>query len=408
MLKTMKRILGGIALVATLFAGVTQAYAAEPAFNNIAGDQDFLTGRNVTQNGNFTDPVNGVKKDDEVDVAVYYHNAVPDTVARNVRIKVTLPTAEQSSHVIQGNLSADNAGNVTGTVVNGQEVGQANLTINTVGATKLNYVPGSVRWYPNRMTTTGPGANLPDGQTGDSIITTGISIGDLNGCFEFSGFVLFRVKVAQTITPPPTAILTLAKEVRLGGTEEAFVPKNVVTPGATVEYRMTIKNADGMGVAYSVRLKDVLPAGMTYVGPTTVHRGSAVIHLSDITAADGAIVLNDLLPGEQVYVYFKATSATSFKNDECVINRVTVTADNASLPGEKTAETCFSVAPVVTPKPTPATTNPPVKKPVELPKTGPEMSIAALFGMSGMAGTVGRYLYLKQQVKRNARGINII
>jgi len=411
------KVVSIMAIVAAFAAAPMAAHAdTNPlSFNTKVGDQEFLTGRDVTQNGTFTDPVNNVVSSDLVDVAVYYHNADEDTdanVAKNVHIQVTLPTDSSSSHVLTGILSADNVPAVHGTIVNGQEVGKPNLTINTTAATTVSMVPGSVRWYPNEMTTTGKGASLPNGQNGDTITTSGINIGDLRGCFQYSGYVIFTVKFTGVVVQPAKAILTLKKEVHTAGSADAFVTEDTVTPGDELEYRLTINNIDGAGIAKNIVVKDVLPQGLTYVGPTILTRSGTATTLPDgITTTSGIQVVSDLQPLEQITITFKVNTVISFANNACVTNTASVTADNATLPNPANAETCFSVKPAPTPTPvaTPTPSNPPVSTPKPtLPKTGPEMDFPMLLGLAGVTGTFGRYSYLKKQVKKQARDISVL
>ena len=176
-----------------------------PRFNQLDGDLELLTGRNITAGqSSYSDPVTATDND-TVRVRVFYHNnALTDNgqngeAARNTKISVTLPTTDATSHVLSARLSADNAGAVAGTFVNGQEVGQPGLTINTDNVTSLNMVSGSVKWYPNGSNTP---TVLPNGQSGDAIITAeGINIGDITGCWQYSGFVTFDVIVNPAGNP---------------------------------------------------------------------------------------------------------------------------------------------------------------------------------------------------------------
>ncbi len=396
------------ALLATTLIGGSAASALAaggPSFNSIAGDQDFLTGRNVTQNASaFTDPVTATGGD-IVDVAVYYHNAAEDVegnIAKNVKIKINVPTTQASSHVITGTLSADNAPTVSGTVVNGQEVGTKDLTITTGTAnTKLSYVPGSVRWYPNRMATTGAGAQLPFGQSGDSIVTTGVNIGDLRGCFQYSGFIILSVKVEGETQ----GIIKVDKNVRKANTNDPFIAEIDTNPGQDVEYRIKVTNVNGAGVARNVRVYDQLESGLTYVGPTFLTRNGVTTQLPDgITTQAGIQVVADLNPLEEIYITFKANVSVALKNTDCRLNIARVNADNAVNPSQDgKAKVCVVTS---TPTPTPPTPTPTPKP--ELPKTGPEGSLALLFGVSGFAGTIGRQMYLKNQLKKSSRKVTVI
>lgn len=405
------RVAAAIALV--LIGGMPVLAAdLKPRFNSLPQDYDFLQGRNVTQNGQTTDPVTATGGD-SVDVIVYYHNTVVDSVAKNVRIKITMPdpSVARTTHVIKGQLSADNADTVSGTYVDGVETGKTDLTIKTdPSETKLSYVPGSVRWYPNRMNpNTSNGANLPGGQNGDNIIKDGITIGDLNGCFQYSGFVIFTVKLSGQ--PVPKALLSLTKEVRQASSDNVFATSMRTTPGNKVEYRITVRNNDGAGVAKNVRLKDTLPDGISYVGPTKLIRNGVESTLVDgITSSDGIVVVSDLKPQEQIQVTFTALTANSFANEACAVNSVTVNGENVgNTTNPATAETCFVVTPPATPTPVPPTLKP-LPKPTptpQLPKTGPGDTLTALGGLGVAAGTVGRYWSLKRSLRKAARSIDV-
>lgn len=428
MLKSISKFLTGLmtlVLTGSLLVGSVQA-AVGPKFNHMSDDADFLTARNVTNaDTNYVDPLSNVKASDEVEVKIYYHNGIdstdPDATAKNVQVKINLPTSESSSHRVTGSLSADNAATITGSILDsGAEIGQKDLTINTTAPTTMEFVPGSVKWFPNRMSLNGAGANLPNGQTGDALVTaTGINLGDIQGCWQFAGQITFKVKFKGQVITPKRAIVDLKKEVRKAGTTDAWVTQNTVKPGENVEYRITVRNVDGQGIAQNVRLNDVLPSGMTYIGPTQLIRNNVTTNLPDgITTAAGILVMTDLQPLEQVYVTFIAQSAITFKNDDCVINKVNVTAQNSDLPTEKQATTCFIViAPTPTPTPTPVPSQPPVvpevpkpqpkPKPV-LPKTGPAEELMGIIGLAGAAGTTGRFYLLKRNLKKQARDITVL
>jgi len=325
-------------LVFSLKVGGVQA-AGPTSFNNMVGDDDFLRGRNVTQNGSFTDPV-AANAGDEVDVAVYYHNTGPDAEATNTIIKAVVPTNTGTQHVITGTIAADGVAPVSGTIVNGQEVGPANLTVNSLTATTMQFVPGSVRWYPRQATTTGPGQNVPDGSNGDSIVTTGVNIGTVKVCFEFSGTVMFRVKLAGV--PVPT--LNITKNVRKAGSTDAFAPTVTVKPGDKVEYQIAVKNVDATSTALNVSLKDVLPTGITYVGPAfiTTPNGKTV-DLTTPTFDAGQILAAQLLPGQTVMLNFTALTSSGITKTDCLTNTATASAGNAANQPQATAQTCFKI-----------------------------------------------------------------
>lgn len=205
---TLRRVasfLGVMGLAALLGLPVLQAWADNtPRFNQMAGDEEFLRGRNVTQNQtSFTDPVSA-NDGDVVEVKLWYHNNAsnengdPGTAAQNVRVKVQLPAGEATSHIVRGSIEADNAPRVTDTVVDGTRVGQENLTVNTPLPTTMQFIPGSVRWHPDGSTTP---VVLPGGQTGDEIIAGGVNLGDILGCWQFVGAITFQVRLEGAGAP---------------------------------------------------------------------------------------------------------------------------------------------------------------------------------------------------------------
>lgn len=188
---TITAIIGATGIAAT-------ALAAGAGFNNLSGDEEFLRGQNISAGQtDYQDPVSA-NPGDEIKGLVYYHNTDASVdgsageTALNTRVRLTLPQTLSPSHLISGELWADNAAKVTGTFVNGQEVGNVGLTINTTTNTVLEFVTGSIRWYPNKSTTP---VDLPFNQTGDEIISSsGLNIGDISGCWQFAGFITYKLK----------------------------------------------------------------------------------------------------------------------------------------------------------------------------------------------------------------------
>ena len=339
------QLLSLLPILASLVSVNLAQAAGSPAFNNLNGDQDFLTGRNVTRGQQApTDPVNA-NANEEVEVVVYYHNTTEGSTANNTNIKVQLPpsTPAATQHVIRATLSASNAQPVTGTIVNGQEVGPANLTINSNSATNLGFVSGSVRWFPDASQHPGVPSNLPGGQNGDSIITgNGLNIGDIEGCFQHAGYVTFKVRLTAPQTPnqPP---LEINKTVRKAGTTEAFVESNTVRPGEKVEYKVVVKNNSTTVTANNVKVRDILPAGFAFTGNVTVTPGTTLANPTALFGQNGVVVISQLAPQASVTLTFVAQTGTNYTNDQCLKNTVIASADNGSNSPEDTAQTCFTV-----------------------------------------------------------------
>lgn len=117
---------------------------------------------------------------------VHVHNNVVNTTATNVKVQATLPQNEVTNYTARATVSADNAQTVAGTV---------NFTLSE--SAKLEYVPGSTQLYHN---------NQVERVLPDTVTTTGVVIGDIEGCYEFERWVIFKAKVVkkQVVTPATT------------------------------------------------------------------------------------------------------------------------------------------------------------------------------------------------------------
>jgi hypothetical protein len=125
---------------------------------------------------------------DTVSYLVHVHNNVIGSTANNVNVKVTLPTTNFTSYSSVATVSADNATAVTGST-----------TLTLSEASKLNYIPGSTIMYDHNNQVLG---TLPD-----TIMTTGVNVGNINGCWEYETWIRFKVKVADRI-PVPTCTIS--------------------------------------------------------------------------------------------------------------------------------------------------------------------------------------------------------
>lgn len=186
-----------------------------PAFNihtpythTQASNQDYylLDIKNETKGSAYSGSVSADPGDILI-FSVFYHNGAINSIARNTKIKVAIPTNTGTQIVSTAFLWADNASNAT---YNNPFTGTA--TVNISSSQKLEYITGSAKWYPRR---TNPGAdastNFPNSQSGDEIINSnGVFIGDIEGCWENSGFINFKVRVGNVLPPtpiPPTPVV---------------------------------------------------------------------------------------------------------------------------------------------------------------------------------------------------------
>lgn len=162
--------------------------------NPVVGDErPFFAG---SLNGaNVQDRIN-VKNGDVIVLRAYVHNnADPNligqsaAIARNVKIKVLIPTAKQKDHNLVSFISASNAN--PGTI-------NDTMSLYASQAFNLEYVAGSAK-FDHRA----DGVTMISEGLNDSIVGGGTSLGDIHGCFVYSGYVTLKVKVVMD-TPPTT------------------------------------------------------------------------------------------------------------------------------------------------------------------------------------------------------------
>jgi len=333
-LKSKMRYLFSIALVAALLSQLISpllsAKADGPRFNFLEGDYQILEGINTTKDETvWKNPVSGTAGD-EFRGSVYYHNGMLDTTSINTKIKVNIPKNTTSdSAKITVSISSDNAETVTSTIVNGQLVGMDGLVVNLDKDAELSLIPGSVKWYPN-SSTSNPNVQataLPNGQTGDEIVSTnGVNIGDIQGCWQYSGFLTFGFKTKVTEAPA----FTINKTVRNATSGGAQFAKEVSAKvNDEVEFNIDVTNTGNVAISDGV-LKDINPAGLEFVSGSfeKVSAGS-VISLPDTEAAkffDGGMTLFSLAPGSKVTFLYKVKAISSLKAGDSVVNKAIMTA----------------------------------------------------------------------------------
>lgn len=139
-----------------------------------------------------------VKNGDEITLRAYVHNnADPNkmdkaaTIARNVKIKVIVPNEKRQDQNLVAFISASNA-----------KPGTINDTMSLYGDAPFNleYVAGSAQFARKD-----DGVNMKTDKLNDSIVADGEYLGDMYGCFQYSGYVTLKVKVKMDEKPvPPT------------------------------------------------------------------------------------------------------------------------------------------------------------------------------------------------------------
>ncbi|MDO8335927.1 MAG: PKD domain-containing protein [Candidatus Saccharibacteria bacterium] len=284
--------------------------AANPAtyvtFNSITDAPGFGDERNFT----WARPVNGsvnswqtdelnVQDGQEYFVRVRVHNnaaANLDLHATNTRVSASIPTTLGNSANVQATVSANNA--------NPQQVWDG-VVLKGAERFSIGYVPGSARYYNSQNANAG----FP---IDDSVFTTsGAQVGykamdgDLPGCNEFAGALMFKVKVYNEKTPQ----FNVEKKVRKHG--DATWQKSITAnPGDKVDYQISYANI-GETQQNGVVAKDTLPSGVTYqAGSTTLKNatyptgdGKAIV---DGVASNG-VNIGNYTPQSNAFVRFTTT-----------------------------------------------------------------------------------------------------
>lgn len=325
------------AVLSTIILPAVSTKADGPAFNFLNGDRELLTGRNETKGETvWKDPVAG-NTGDVFDGLVYYHNGVLDTTAINTRIKIVIPVSTTNkTAVLTASISADNAATATDTVVNGNVVGQSGLTVNLVSDADLSFVPGSVRWFPN-VGQDGEPVNsvaLPAGVNGDDLVSAaGLNIGDIQGCWPFSGYVAFKFKTVAKVVQPS---LTLQKTVRNASNNEPQSAENTSAKlNDIVEFNLAVGN-NGTIPVDNIFVKDALPVELSFVPGSLAHvAGTVVTPKSDTEAnqlfSTGLAMGHPLNPGETHNFRFIAKVSTGVTVEKTVTNTAFVMADAINL-----------------------------------------------------------------------------
>ncbi len=304
-------------------------FASAPQFNFLPGDHQLLRGANATL-GETTwhDPV-AASPNDVVAIIAYFHNGVEGTTATNTKIRVELPQQASINLVSQGYLWADNAAQVTD-----------NFVVNASQVALMEYIPGTTQLYLGGSQTPQP---LPDGITGPE----GVNIGNIVGCWEFAGYVVFQTK----LTAPGVADLTIDKKVANSTTDpgtQNWYEQNTANPGDVLAYRLYFINP-GTATAENTIMSDVLPAHVQYLAGTTKLytnlTGPSGQLLPDTITASG-VSLGNIEPGagNSGYVVFQVKVDPSLgTGNYTLINTGKISADNISQK-QDTASTLINIA----------------------------------------------------------------
>lgn len=305
--------------------------ASKITFNSITnnpniGDERNFVGIRESGTSNLWSDNMAVEKGKEYTVRMYVHNNAASNlnlVAENVTAKFNLPTTTGKSLQVNGFLSASNA---TPT-----EVYDHAIFTNTEDF-NLAYTSGSLKYENNAFGAAGTA--LPE-----SIFTSaGAKLGydkldgKIPGCFQYAGYVTFKVKPQFA----PTSQFTMSKMVSKHGANK-WVESYAAQPGETVDYLIQYKNVGGVQ-QNDVTFRDTLPTGETYVAGSTTFGNSktpAGVKASDNIANGTGINVGSYAPGANAWAIFSAKIADNDKLPVCgantLVNKAKVTTGGGSI-----------------------------------------------------------------------------
>jgi uncharacterized repeat protein (TIGR01451 family)/LPXTG-motif cell wall-anchored protein len=301
------------------------------AFNSITNNPDigdernFVGIREAGTNNLWTDNMT-VQNGKEYTVRMYVHNnaaANLTLVAENVTAKFNLPTNTAKSIQVNGFLSASNVGaNKQGNTGSYAEV-YDHATFNSDKNFNVAYQAGSLKFENNAFGAAGTA--IPE-----SVFTSaGAKLGydkldgKIPGCFQFDGYLSFKVKaqVAQTVN------FTNEKQVRKAGST-SWSKTIDAKAGDDLEYLITYKNI-GEAAQDNVTLKDTLPNGINYVPGSTLVANTtnpSGLKVSDNIVKPSGVNIGNYNGGAAAYVKFSAKVANNDKLPVCGPNNLRNTA----------------------------------------------------------------------------------
>lgn len=300
-----RKMIATVALASTMVAGVFGLQAKQsvdatgtPRFNFLSGDKEMLRVKNVND-PDWADPINA-NIGDKVAFLLYFHNGVVNTTATNTRVRVDLPVDQTNQFNMKSYIWSDQTAYITDTVVDGNIVGHSGATINLPSNARIQYIPGSTMIFRDGAQT---GTQIADGITTNS----GVNIGDIQGCWQYSGYVSFQANIYGQSN------LVMNKQVAHAG-ETIWHEEIAANPGDEIAYKIAVRNTGDIDAA-NVSLKDILPQYMSYeVGTsyiyTSVHPEG--VKLDDTLFSTGLSIPN-ITPGDAgvEYLVYKTRIASS-------------------------------------------------------------------------------------------------
>jgi len=296
--KTIKRAVKFLPLlIAGLFLSnlvlARTAQSVGPEFNIFPNDPKTLRVANSSRHTDWQTETQA-SAEETVSFLFYYHNGIEGTSALNTHLRVALPTSANQSITATGSLWANNTAKIVTDAV----------AIQTDQPLNINYIPGTTKWYKDGSQTA---LDLPDGITS----ADGISIGNIQGCWPYAGYVVFQAKLKSPAKPALAIEKKVANSTKDSGTYNWQKQTSAKTQDV-VAFSLFVYNP-GNAKLDQVKISDLLPDGLEYIpGTTVLYRGSEKTNLPD-GIVSGGITVNNLNPGINCgfYIVFKAKVTAS-------------------------------------------------------------------------------------------------
>lgn len=434
-----KAILAGSLAIIGLLPIVSNAWGPERTTFKIDKPTDYVVFNSITNNpahgdernfvrikeagaGTYSDKI-AVTPGKKYTVMVYYHNnaaANLNLVATNTRMNTQLPTAIEAGKqaMISAKIKADNA--KPNTVWD-------EVYVTSAQNVALKYVSNSATIH-SKGAVNGKKLNSTEFLTSGALIGYNALDGKVPGCHQFAGYVTYDFIVETTDKPNFTIAKTVSKSGEMKFGENVNTADNQV-----VDFKIIYTNT-GNTTQTNVIVRDVLPAGMTYVKGSAKYSSAATgnkpIALSDNLVSEKGVNINNYGPGANAFILFSA----KVNDMDCGKNEVlTNTAYAITKDGTKSDTAKVTVKTEACPVPTvkqievcDLTNNQIVKinedkfdgkkhsknlsdcdkkeapqeTPKELPTTGPVETLSQVIGLGSLVTSAGYYITSRRMLSK--------
>ena len=426
-MKRLFRKTGGAVLIATLFLafhgmGIANAWGPERTTFTMEAPASYVTFDSITNNQSsesvgigdernfvrvrkagettFTDSVEITDADalsgQEFEVYIFYHNNAASNyhlTAEGTKVFAYFPG------IISGDSTAETGAKISASNANPTSVwDEADFVNRSSVGVRLKYVEDSAKIYWNGGRTT---AQISEDMFSDGALIGYCAEDESNctldgkvpGCAEYSGYIIYKVKVEQ-------ASIYLSKMVSTDGVN--YYDNVTARVGDTVHYKVVAKNLGSIATT-RIAIRDQLAAGLTATSDAvfkdTATEGATKTETlsSDFFTSTGALTYQLSVGGAGWYIEYSAKITDDvFGEQTCGAAKIinTVYMDYALEDGG--FGTLGNQAAVLVSSPCQpvedCTTNPDLPECKELPNTGPLEITMAIIVIAGIGGA-GYYFY---------------